>query len=331
MAFNFNEYTHFMGNSKNINRDKAERILVEDYLLNKDFAGALFDPADNENISEAVAQMYKVTSKPKAMKLLIDAVSDYGPEKFERWVGTYIFSVASFNLDVANRAAEDVESQYDDGKLNKREARSQNENIDKFMELTGKLNKLAGKIVKSEAKIISKKSGLDKDFVKYALKTNPDPKYINSNRIGFYMNQLLTELYTELDEDNCAVEVNDIDWKYFFRAIYGKDNVLDCATFILLEGAHRSKSFKTERVKRIWEALTDYALDQLETSDAPARNQMIELYLKRIEKMFANGAFDLRVDLRSLPEKMYPHLSDTIKTYADRFARAFATKTTKNA
>ena len=139
------------------------------------------------------------------------------------------------------------------------------------------------------------------------------------------------ELYKELDVDECTEDISDIDWKYFFKEIYGRENLLDVATFILLEGAHRTKDFKTKRIRSIWDSLTAFALDALEGADAPARNQIIELYLKRIEKMFANGSFDLRVDLRNLPENDFPKLTAAVGKYADRFNRAFAVKTTENA
>jgi hypothetical protein len=139
----------------------------------------------------------------------------------------------------------------------------------------------------------------------------------------------LNELYTEIDATEN--ELSEIDWKVFFKTLFGKENVLECATFILLEGAHRTKGFKHQNVRKIWDSLTAFALDELEGADAPARNQMIELYIKRIEKMFANGSFDLRVDLNSLPETEFPQLTQTVAKYADQLSRAFKTKTTENA
>lgn len=331
MSFNFSEFNHFLSKIKNMDSDRAERILYEDYLTNKDFAGSLFNPADTDNISEYVTQMYQLTGKPKVMKALLDVVADYGPERFDRWVGTWLFSIASFNLDAANASVDKINEDADNGVIGKKERDRELENVDRFIDLTGKLNKYAGKIVKADAKIIAKKSGLDKEFVKYALKTNPNPKFINSNRIGFYLNQLLNELYTELDIDECTEDIRDIDWKYFFKEIYGRENLCDVATFILLEGAHRTKGFKTQRVRRIWDSLTAFALDTLENADAPVRTQMIELYLKRIEKMFANGSFDLRVDLRSLPNNDFPKLTSALEKYTDRLNKAFSIKTTENA
>lgn len=329
--FNFNEFTHFLKNVSNMSSERAERILIEDYFTNKDFAGALFNPSDSDNIAEYVSALYKVTAKPRVMKLFINAVSEYGPEKLDRWVGTYLYSVASFNLDALNASLKKTQDDFDDDKINHNQYKRQNQDADEILEITKKLNKIAGKVVKSEAKIIAKKSGLDKEFVKYALKTNPDPKYINSNRIGYFLNQLLNELYTELDEDKCDEDIRDIDWKYFFRSVYGKENVLDVATFVLLEGAHRTSGFKSQNVRKIWDSLTAYALDTLENADAPSRNQMIELYLKRIEKMFANGSFDLRVDLRTIPTNDFPRLTQALEKYKERLDNAFKTKTTKNA
>lgn len=330
--FNYDQYIHFLNSVKDMGHDRACEILYEDYLTSKDMAGALFNPSNSiENLSEKQTNMFKATVKNKVLRVLIDTVETYGYSKFDRWVGTYLFSIASFNLDAVNDANKKLEEDYHDGKLSKGEIKRREEAIEKHQRMCSILNKVSNKIVKSEAKMIADKTGIDKSFVKYALKMNPDPCYITGDRVGFYLNSLLNELYSELDEDECDFEIDEIDWKAFFKAVYGKDNINDVATFILLEGSHRKDAFKSERVMRIWESLTEFALKTLENADPNTRQQMTEIYLKRVEKMFANGAFDLRVDLRTISEDLYPNLKKTVEKYSDRMERVFSTKTTKHA
>ena len=326
--FNFSEYNHFLRHIKDMDRSKAERVL-DGYLSNKDFAGALFNPQDSSNISEQASEMYKLTAKPKAIRLFIDTVSENGHAAYDRWVGVYLYSIASFNLDAANEAIDATKEDYDNGEITKSEARNQNERNDAYISALGKLNKLADKIVKREAKILAKKTGMPKDLCKYALKTTPNPWLIPRFRIGYYLNQLLGEIYTELDKDD--VELADIEWRDFFKGVFGKENVLECATFILLEGTQRMKGFKGAQIRRIWDSLTSFALEELDHADPGSRSQMIELYIKRLTKMFKNGSFDLRVDLTTISEQEFPNLTKTVEKYASQIKDAFSTKPTENA
>lgn len=333
--FNFKQFNYFLyriGEGE-VDLDRASEILYEDYLTNKDFAGALFNPPDGNNLTEYAVKMYKTTKKDKVKKVIINTIKDYGVEKFDRWVAVWLYSIASFNLNGANEAYEKTEKEFSEGKFDRREKEEQLENIDRHLELTKKLNKYANKIVKSDAKDLARKTGLPKDICVLTYKTNPNPRYINNNRIGFYMNELLNNIYSELDEDDVTVDVKGINWKKFFSEVYGRENLLDCATFILLEGAHRGKGFRKQDVLAIWDSLTSFALDALEHAEAPTRIQMIELYLKRVATMFANnkGPYDLRVDLRHLDEDRFPKLVDALKKYNDRINTVFSTPKTENA
>ena len=57
------------------------------------------------------------------------------------------------------------------------------------------------------------------------------------------------------------------------------------------------------------------ALEELVGADLNSRNQMVELYIKRLAKMVKNGTYDVRIDLLSLSEKRFPNLTKTIKEY----------------
>ena len=45
---------------------------------------------------------------------------------------------------------------------------------------------------------------------------------------------------------------------------------------------------------------------------------MVELYIKRIDKMFANGSFDLRANLLTLSKELFPSLTKIVDRYSDK-------------
>jgi hypothetical protein len=94
---------------------------------------------------------------------------------------------------------------------------------------------------------------------------------------------------------------------------------VDVATFVLLEGVHRIDKYRnSEDVRECWDSLTTFALKELNDSPEQVRQQMIELYIKRIDRMFSNKAFDLRVNLTDLDEDSFPKLVKTVDKYADK-------------
>ena len=71
-------------------------------------------------------------------------------------------------------------------------------------------------------------------------------------------------------------------------------------------------------MRECWDSLTTFALKELNDAPDQIRNQMIELYIKRIDKMFSSKSYDLRVNLLKIDDFSFPKLVDTIDKYADK-------------
>ena len=145
----------------------------------------------------------------------------------------------------------------------------------------------------------------------------PESKYITNFRVGFYLNQVLICLYRYVDEKD--MDTSRVNWREFFTALFGERNVIEAATFILLEGVHRISDYG-DAVDETFNQLTMFALKELEVAPENLKTQMLDLYVKRIGKMFANKTFDLRANLLDIDPDRFPKLVKTIAHYASQIA-----------
>ena len=135
--------------------------------------------------------------------------------------------------------------------------------------------------------------------------------------MGFYLNQVLLSIYRFVDDHH--YDTSKIDWKEFFRILFGDKNVIEAATFILLEGVHRIDEYGDE-VNDTFNQLTMFALKELEIAPEGLKTQMLDLYVKRISRMFANRTFDLRANLLDIDPMRFPNLAKTVDHYASQIS-----------
>ena len=102
------------------------------------------------------------------------------------------------------------------------------------------------------------------------------------------------------------IDVTKLSGKTFFFKFVAVD-VFDRAIPLYLE-------YKKED-----NALTRFALKALNQAPASIRDQMIELYLKRLNKMLKDHHIDLRVDLRTIDSFRFENLWETVKKYKSKF------------
>ena len=296
---------------------KKQRKIMKALFYDDTFIEWLFQPKRVPNLKETVSAMYEQFTKPTVMNAMVEAVKDEGYREFTRSHSTFMFSVANIAIQANNDMLEDIVKKKKEGDISPKEARRLVEKIDDANEIVAEMIKVAKKIIKRDASELARESHLPKYICMTALHSIPEPKYIDRDKIGFYLNNLMNSIYSEVEE-NGEFE-SGVRWKAFFKEVVGKDNVAEAATFILLEGVHRIDKYSNSRdVKTCWDSLTQFALRELNDAPQQLRQQMIELYIKRIEKMFANKSFDLRVDLTDISEKLFPNLVDTITKYTEK-------------
>lgn len=326
MMFNINEFLDFLADLSKIKESKRFKKL-KNYLTSDDFYGWLFCSTVEKvpNLEELTIEMYELITKKKALNTIIDTIDEYGPEKFPRSAATFLFSVAKFAVDSADDMATEITEQRKADKISKSDARDAGEKLEKIRALAASVNSLAGKIIKDDAKILSRKSGMPRDICIAAFKIVPDPMFLPTYRLGYFIDTTMNEIYKRID--TYETDVEDIDWTTFFKVIferknndgsYQKKNVFEVADFLLLEGVSKIKSFSSKNTRVIWDSLTSWALRALDRADPQTQEHMLDIYVKKIDSMFKNGTPELRVNLLAVGKKEFPKLADTIENYRDR-------------
>ena len=321
---------------KDMSEKERKRTLHDYFSDNKDFFGWMFNPPENSgvDITKTMTDIYDNLSKKKVVRAIVDMLDDSEIEDFDRTTATILFSLVRFGFDAVEAENKLIMQEFDKGQLSKSDKNERQAAVRKYMDLMISLNDYCNKMVKREAKKLSHRSGIDRDLCIAVLKTVPKPAYINHYKVGTFLNIVLNELYSNVDTNFSSLKLDAdeddkrdnwdykmlerADWDEFFNNLFGKENGLEVATFILLEGIHRIKNFKSKHVREIWDSLTHYALKKLEKSDNGSRQHMLDLYIKRIAKMFRNGFFELRVDLRDLDDSEFPNLVKSVGEYKSK-------------
>lgn len=301
-------------NLDRMNRKRRRKFFTM-LLFDKQFIKWLFQPEKTANLTQIVEDMYKEFTKPISIAALIDVIEYEGYTEFNRSHATFITTICNIAIDKNNEELKSYDKAKKDPSVSRMRLRGWAEGIDRSNLLVAKLLKKARKIVKRDASVTAKDARLPKYIAVAAYTTVPEPKYVDRFKIGYYLNNLLNTIYSDVEENGEFLD--DVKWRRFFADVFGKENVVECATFILLEGVHRIDKYRNSKdVMYCWDSLTEFALEELNKSPDNTREQMIELYIKRLDKMFSNKSFDLRTDLLDIPKMIWPNLWKTVQKYA---------------
>lgn len=310
--------------NKRISGETVENAILS-YLQSKDFLQLLFNPSDTEDrakLQKATKDMYVLMAQRRVIKATVNAVEEEasyeGYESFDRSVATFLYTVSLACVTASNTFEERVRNDLSEGRISKSEARDEIDHISNYNDSVRRLVKTTHRIVKRKAKKLSYATNLPIEICKTAYFNVPNPKFINRYQVGFYANKVLTNIYDTVDKYD--VTLDRIKWKTFFGEIFGDTNVVEVANYIMLEGMNRINDYKGSEVKEVWNDLTKFALDILEDAPEQIQTQMMDLYTKRVARMFDNNVYELRVDLRSLDSEEYPHLAKIVSKYTDKIS-----------
>lgn len=299
---------------------KKRRKTLEKFLMDDDVMSFLFMPSkvDKTVSADYVKELYSRLTTSTCLHTIASIMSRTDPGELDRTRSTFLTSLCNIAIENNNNALKEGDRMKEKKSISNSELHQLSDIIEDMNEDIVYILKFLRKNVKSEAKRLNAVCDVPVCICQLGLSTIPESKYIDRYKVGFYLNKLLGEIYADVNEFD-AFETASVEWDRFFSNVFGKDNVLEVATFILLEGVNRIDKYKNQKaVKACWNSLTDFALKYLNDAPVSNRTQMIELYIKRIEKMFQNGVFDLRVDLTKLSQINYPRLVDTVVKYADK-------------
>lgn len=301
---------------KKLSTNKVLKHLKHIFLDEK-FMEWLFNPQKgNSELTNQVMTLYGEFVQPRTIKLLIKLVQEEGDD-YGRNQATFLMSLCSAAIANNNQRIKNAQDDKKNGNLSGRDYRDEMDDAEDNKEKIEKLYKMTKTIVKNDAKRLSRDTNLSKEICRIGYFNVPEPKYVDRYKIGFYLNTLLAAIYAEVSEEGRFD--TDVDWKEYFKNIFGKDNVFEVATFVLLEGVNRIDKYNNNgAVRDCWESLTSFALKQLDNAPDQIRSQMVELYIKRIDKMFANRSYDLRVNMMDLSDYKFPNLAKTVDRYKDK-------------
>ena len=309
---------------KNLPRKKRRKILTK-MFLSDEFMRMMFDPdfssiADKQIMKDKVTEIYTELISPTAVVAMVDMLEHEGTSEFNPTHATLINSIVGHAIENIDQCSNQVDMMQDNGRMSREQARENREKLKLYSDDIARLIKLMHKIVKPYVSKLCKYIDIPHIYADILLINNPSSDYINKYRIGFYLNRSLMMLYEEANEHGTRCPLDSDDWSKLFRTLYGEKNTVECATFILLEGAGKlSKYTKNKKaVVDLWDSLTAFALDELDHTSDNTREHMLELYIKRVDKMVRNGAKEFRIDLTQLPAINYPRLARTVEKYINK-------------
>ena len=301
---------------------RANRRLAE-MLSSEEFLHAVFNPKGDkmgtmEDISACMTAIYDMASKRKGIRVFVDTIDRYGYRNMNRASATFLVNLVNLGMASIDAVASDLGREMDHNEITREEFNAQMRKLNSYQEDLRQLLKYARQIVKPKAKAMAAKTGAPKNLCYSALFTVPGPEYIDSFKVAFYTKAITSNIYGMVNSNPDAFEedFDDIAWSVFFRVVFGKERLPDVASMILLEGASDVDRFDNVRdVKACWNAITNFALRTLNQAPESIRDQMIDVYCSRLNKMLADHNLDFRIDLRLIDEFDFKALADTIKKY----------------
>lgn len=319
MKYDYDSAIGLFENAGKMRQEKFQRRLMQ-LLESEDFKNAIFRPnRADDTADKKIMELYSAACKSKVIDEIVGAMDDRGYRNLDRSDACFFISLVNLGIDVMNTKTSDIADAKKSGKVSNREAEQVVRKMERYQRSLNELLKYAKKIVKRDAKTLSRETGLPKEITMIALYSSPDPIYIDRYKVGFYMNTLLATLYSVVNAGPTNwIDFEDVDWRAFFKGVFGKSNVIEVATLILLEGVKRIDKYDSIAVRECWDSLTTFALGELDKAPETIRDQMIELYLKRLNKMLSNNGLDLRIDLRTIDNFKFANLAKTIEQYAGK-------------
>lgn len=315
-----------LGNFDELSKKKREK-LFDSIFISDDYRNWFYsmgDTSQNPPMTKAmIEKLFGTLANPKYLKRVTKYVNNKTSEDFDHTACTIAFLIIDQAVDASNKANREIAEGYKNGELQSKDAREYKEKSDKYNELVSDLMDALKEKAKDEVKDICRKTNLPRGLVYTTYFQIPARKYVQKYKTPMYMNQLLQEIY-KWTGMNGIEDTSSIRWGSYFGTLFGNELVPSVALAILLEGVRRIDDYRNfehfEDVREIWDSLTNFAMTELDKAPENVRRQMMDLYIKRINKLFHNGNGPrLRVDMLSIPNSFH-NLANTVSQYAGRIS-----------
>ena len=193
--FSANEFLSFV-KSKDYDEEKWKKKMKK-YLKSQDFYGWLFNPAKSQiaDYNGLIENIYgSLCEDPEKLNLIIEML-DENEGSFGRATSAFLYSIVNYGVDTANTAFKSIEERYAAKEITRSELEKKNKNVEKYCSIINEIDDAASRIIKKDAKHLAIDTGLPKAVCKMALKQIPDPIFIPNNKVGIYLNMILSNLY----------------------------------------------------------------------------------------------------------------------------------------
>ena len=301
---------------------KKQRKVLETIFCSDDFRDWFYGVGENSEAQPMtkpmVNKIFTSLATPAALKSITKFVKNKTSEDFDHSACSIAFLVVEQAIEISNKANAEIADSYKNGDLVAKEAKGYKEKSEKYGEYVADLMAALKDKARPEVKEICKKTNLPKGmvFTTYFMM----PKF----KVGMYVNQLLQEIY-KWTGVNGIEDASAIRWGSYFGTFFGSEMTSSAAISILLEGVRRIDAYRDsehfDNVREVWDSLTNFAMTELDKAPENVRKQMIEIYVKRIDRIFHNGNGPrLRVDMLNIPNN-FANLADTVSKYTERISR----------
>lgn len=316
--------TLFEDLTRNRGFGRIEKRIV-DLLGSHEFLHAVYCPITDRNnpkdiFTSRLVSLYEAASKPSAMRGLADILSDYSHFGYRRTTAVFLTTLVNLAMADMNSNATDLGSRRDHGDIDEDEYERKLEKLERFQRNISEVLDSAKDIVKRTAKDLSRSSGVPRKICTSALFTVPEPRYLDVYKIGFYLNQLMGNLYGFVNISGDVNFLDSVSWSRFMAEIFGKDRLPEVASLILLETENRISEYEDNpaAVAEVVDSLDDWALTVLDRAPEGQREHMLELYLKRLNGIMGKAGIRIHVNLRLLDDLKFHNLGRTISKYAEK-------------
>lgn len=304
---------------------RIKQEVLEDIFIDPGFREWFYQVGEGAKSQPMTTQMvnklFTTLCIPSVFNGVIRFWKRYDSDKLDRTACCIGFMVVEQAIEQSNKASKEVSDGYQSGEISNRDAKTYKERNESYNDMISTMMETLKNRVRNEVKSIASKTNLPTGLIYAVYFMIPGRKYIPKFKISMFMNQILSEIYKWTG--SCGMEdIEFIRWGPFFGSCFGNELVASAAVSILLEGVQRIDNYRDaenfDDVRSVWDSLTNFALTELNNAPEHLRRQMLELYLKRITKIFSNGRTPrLRVDILALPTD-FSNLVNTVRRYSSK-------------
>ena len=178
---------------------------------------------------------------------------------------------------------------------------------------------VVNKILKKRLKKVSEKTGLDPEVVRELLVVVPDKDVISDKKfVGIYVNKITRKLYAMAKESDDPIIADSKGVKKLFKQIFGEDMLNSIAINLLLERKEFIKSFN-EKQQAVWNLLSTYALDSLESNKKKDIKELLGYYIsRRLKDSEKNRDGARRIQISQIAKDSYPKITSVVEELSEK-------------